>query len=217
MKRKGTFIVFEGPDCSGKTTQIKAVYEELLQMNYKVLNTREPGGSTIGKSVRDLMLTDKTIDLCGQSELFLIMADRAQHVKEIISPFLECGAIVLCDRWVESTIAYQGIRKGIDINTILGMHSIASDGVKPDMVFYFNLDSETQRKRLSERSGEPDKTEANQLINDQIRGFYRECSNDNYGECIGDRIDIDCSRSIQEITSTIVDSIRIFLETNKGV
>lgn len=147
MKHKGFFITIEGVEGAGKTTQIHRLADALGD---DVTVTREPGGTPVSEHIRDIFLTADTIS--AATELLLIAAARSQHVTELILPALNKGQIVICDRFSDATIAYQGYRKGIDLKIIEQINHIATDGLKPDITFLLDLPPEIglQRKRDSD-------------------------------------------------------------------
>lgn len=137
----GKFITFEGSEGSGKSTQIKLAQEYLESKGNAVLFVREPGGVTISEKIRDILLDTKTMDMGDECETLLYMAARAQLVKEVIIPALTDGKIILCDRFLDSTIAYQGYGNGVHIEKIKTIGDFATQGVKPDLTFVFDLDA----------------------------------------------------------------------------
>ena len=147
MNYKGFFITLEGVEGAGKTTQIHRLADALEDT---VLVTREPGGTPLSEQIRDIFLTASTMS--ATTELMLITAARAQHVTERILPALEVGQIVICDRFSDATIAYQGFRKGIDLKLIEQVNHIATGGLTPDVTFLLDLPPEIglQRKRDSD-------------------------------------------------------------------
>ena len=147
MKHKGFFITIEGVEGAGKTTQIHRLADALGD---DVIVTREPGGTPVSEQVRDIFLTAKSIS--ATTELLLIAAARSHHVSELILPALNDGQIVICDRFSDATIAYQGYRKGINLETIERVNHIATDGLKPNITFLLDLPPEIglQRKRDSD-------------------------------------------------------------------
>ncbi|MYF97863.1 dTMP kinase [Candidatus Poribacteria bacterium] len=149
MKHKGLFITLEGVEGAGKTTQVHRLANAIGE---NVLVTREPGGTPISEQIRNIFLTDA--DMSPSTELLLIAAARAQHVTERILPALNAGRIVICDRFSDATIAYQGYRKGIALQQIEKVNHIATGGLAPDVTFLLDLPPEIgiQRKR---NSGEP--------------------------------------------------------------
>ncbi len=146
---RGKFITFEGADGSGKTTQIEKIKTYLEQRGQKCILTREPGGSDLGNKIREILLHyDGEVDsLC---ELLLYMADRAQHVKKIIIPALNAGLTVLCDRYTDSSVAYQGYARGLDIERIMELNKIATDGLEPDLTIVFDVETEVAMQRVGE-------------------------------------------------------------------
>ena len=147
MKHNGFFITLEGVEGAGKTTQINLLAEAFGE---KVIVTREPGGTQISEQIREIFLT--AAEISAQTELMLIAASRAQHVSELILPALKDGKTVICDRFSDATIAYQGYRKGIDLELIEQVNSIATQGLKPDVTFLLDLppDVGLNRKRESD-------------------------------------------------------------------
>jgi len=145
---KGKFITFEGSEGSGKSTQIGLAKEFLETKGADVLFVREPGGTTIGEGIREILLSTKTVDMSDECETLLYMAARAQLVREVILPALNDGKIVLCDRFLDSTVAYQGYGHGIDIETIKHIGQFATEGIEPHLTFLFDLDVEEGFARL---------------------------------------------------------------------
>lgn len=150
---KGLFITFEGPDGSGKTTQLQRVADALRQEGYEVLESREPGGTMLAEKVRDIVL-DGSLPLLNKTEVLLYLAARSEHVSRVLRPALEAGKIVLCDRFSDSTLVYQGLVKGLDADG-LGMLRIlndyASDGLTPDLTLVLDGRPEILAARRSLR------------------------------------------------------------------
>lgn len=146
--KKGLFITFEGADGSGKTTQIELLDEYLLGKKKKTLLTREPGSRGLGTKIREILLNYEG-EVSSTAESFLFLADRAQHVDRIIKPALEEGRIVLCDRHTDSTLAYQGYGRQLDIERIKYLNDIATGGLKPDLTIVFDVDVETSMARIT--------------------------------------------------------------------
>ncbi len=147
MKNKGMFITFEGVDGCGKTTQINKLNEYLKEKKYNTILTLEPGGSEIGKNLRQILLHHKGF-VANMSELFLYLADRAQHTEEIVKENINKGNIVLCDRSIDSTVAYQGYARGYDIDKINLLNDIATGGLKPDLTLLFDVDVDISNERV---------------------------------------------------------------------
>lgn len=145
--KKGLFITFEGADGCGKTTQLNMLSEYLRNKGCEVLITREPGAKGLGEKFRDILLNYEGI-VSDKCESFLFLADRAQHVDTIVKPALDKGLIVLCDRHTDSTVAYQGYGRGLDIAQINILNNLATSGLKPDLTFVLDVDVETSMKRV---------------------------------------------------------------------
>jgi dTMP kinase len=146
-KYPGTFITLEGPDGAGKTTQLRIVSQELKTLGCAHVITRDPGGTAAGKQIRRILL-NTTNPLSTMAELLLYQADRAQNIAEIIIPALEKGLIVFCDRYIDSTIAYQGYGRGLCLDTINTLNALSTGGLKPDLTLLFDLDSQAGLSRL---------------------------------------------------------------------
>ncbi|MFQ5952383.1 MAG: dTMP kinase [Candidatus Omnitrophota bacterium] len=144
---KGIFITFEGPEGSGKSTHSQRAYEELLSDGYETIHTAEPGGTTLGKRIRDILLEKEDVSVSGKAELFLFEADRAQHVEDVILPALEEKKIVLCDRFNTATFAYQGYGLGMDMKKVEDIDVVATDGLSPDLTVLLDVDVETGLRR----------------------------------------------------------------------
>lgn len=141
------FITFEGADGCGKTTQIELLNKYLQQKGFKTLVTREPGAKGLGEKLREILLNYDG-EVSPNCESFLFLADRAQHVDCVIKPALKDGVIVLCDRHTDSTVAYQGYGRQLDIEQIKKLNEIAVNGLKPDLTIVFDIDIETSMQRV---------------------------------------------------------------------
>jgi dTMP kinase len=143
----GMFISFEGIEGTGKTIQSKMFYEYLLKKGRKVILTEEPGGTRIGLKIRDILLSIENKEMSPLAELFLYNASRAQHIKEVILPALKRGYTVITDRFSDSTVAYQGYGRRIDLNLIKSLEQTVTAGLKPYVTLLLDLDVETGLKR----------------------------------------------------------------------
>lgn len=148
---RGLFITLEGIDGSGKSTQRELLAGELRRRGLDVVATREPGGTAIGEGIRHLMVSDATSHIAPTTELLLYVAARAQHVAELIRPALDRGSFVISDRYTDSTIAFQGYGRGLDLKMIEELNEFATDGLKPDLTIVFDLDPEAARTRQGSR------------------------------------------------------------------
>ena len=148
MKR-GLFITLEGPDGSGKSTQIEFLKAYFQERNLPCVFTREPGGTAIGEKLRNIILDKENQEMCDMAEALLYAAARAQHVQQLIRPALEAGKIVVCDRFIDSSIAYQGYGRNLgDVVRII--NELAVDGCMPDVTFLMELSPEIGKSRISE-------------------------------------------------------------------
>lgn len=169
---KGKFITFEGGDGAGKTTLVDAVYASLTAKGKRVLKTKEPGGSPVGAGIRQLLLHSDT-PLTKRCELFLFLADRAEHVDKVIVPALEKGDIVLCDRFNDSTLAYQAGARGLDEEQVRALCTIACNSVEPDLTLYLDLDPRIAFERVKKMGKAKDQIEAEGFaFHDKIRAMF---------------------------------------------
>jgi dTMP kinase len=148
------FITFEGIEGSGKSTQIGLLAQALAERGLAATLTREPGGSGLGQTLRAILLSLETRDLNDRAELFLYLADRAQHVATIIRPALDAGGVVVCDRFADSTVAYQGHGRGLPLDLLLGFNQAAVAGTWPDLTILLDLDPATGLTRALARNRE---------------------------------------------------------------
>ena len=155
MEKKGLFLVFEGIDGSGKTSQLKRTKEYLEAKGYDVVTTREPGGTPISEKIRGLLLDPANGGMNDRCELLLYGAARAQHLAEVIRPAIACGKAVLCDRFSLSTAAYQGYGRGISLDLLDAVHSVAAFNVKPDLTLVVDVPVEVSAHRVAVSRGEP--------------------------------------------------------------
>ncbi len=146
-RKNGLFISFEGIDGCGKTTQIELLKKYLDEKKYETIVTLEPGGCEIGKNLREILLFHKGY-VSDIAEMFLYLADRAQHIQEIVLKNINEGRIVLCDRCIDSTVAYQGYGRKGNIEQINLLNKIATNGIEPDLTIVFDVDIETAQKRI---------------------------------------------------------------------
>ncbi len=153
---KGIFITLEGPDGSGKSTIMKMVADHLRKKNLDILWTREPGGTPIGERIRDIILDDNNQDMAFETEALLYAASRGQHVHEKILPALEKGQIVLCERFILSSLAYQGVGRGLGIERVKAINDFAIKGLRPDLTLFFHVDPATTLQRKTSKKGEID-------------------------------------------------------------
>lgn len=156
----GLFITFEGPDGAGKTTQLNRVAEWLEQQGFAFVRTREPGGTKISDSIRTLLLNPENSEMANETEVLLYAASRAQLVSEVILPALEDGKIVLCDRYMDASLAYQGYGLGYPVQQIAAINRFATTGVQPDRTYLLDIPVEIGMRRVFQKRGSaPDRIE----------------------------------------------------------
>ncbi len=175
----GLFVTFEGIEGSGKTTQIRMAADYLKKEGVSCVMTGEPGGTPLGGELRKILLDKTALALSGMAELLLFAADRAQHVEETIIPAMEAGAVVLCDRFSDATLAYQGYGRGQDIRCVRELCNFSSHSLIPDMTFLFDistaigLDRITERAHMAGDAPREDRFERERLqFHDMVRGGY---------------------------------------------
>src|SRR5215510_13891391 len=148
---RGLFITLEGIDGCGKSTQGEMLAGKLKQRGFEIVVTREPGGTVIGEGVRKLLVSDASVHIAPTTELLLYVAARAQHVAELIRPAVKAGRMVISDRYTDSTVAFQGYGRGLDLDVIERLNRFATGGLKPDLTIVFDLDPNTARSRSGSR------------------------------------------------------------------
>ena len=171
MAARGRFITFEGPEGSGKSTQLRMLGERLRASGHDVLETQEPGGTPIGIQIRHVLLDAKNRELCPTAELLLMFASRAQNVDEMILPALSAGRTVLSDRFTDSTLVYQGVGRGLGADVVYELDRIACRGLIPDLTLIIDIDAETGLARARHRSARTEDSETR--IEEQDVGFHR--------------------------------------------
>src|SRR5438132_2930723 len=152
MPRRGKFITFEGLDGTGKSTQLRKLATTLRAAGHKVVETREPGGTSTGERIRKVLLDSDTAGLSPRAEMALMFASRAQHIAEVIEPALEHGSIVLCDRFTDSTEAYQGSGRKLGTPAVLELHRILCGDLQPDLTILLDSDLATSVERARRRN-----------------------------------------------------------------
>lgn len=169
------FISFEGGEGSGKTTLIEKLYQELISLNYNVIKTREPGGSKIAEEIRNVILNVDNVNMDYRTEALLYAASRRQHLAEVIIPALNKGCIVICDRYIDSSLAYQGYARGLGIKEVLNVNQYATDGIMPDITFYIDVTPKVGLGRIKNSSRVPDRLDLEkQEFHEQVRKGYFE-------------------------------------------
>jgi len=200
---QGLFITMEGADGSGKSLQSKLLKEYLLERGFDVVTVREPGGTRIGEKIRDIIIDKENTAMDSMTEVLLYAASRAQLTQEVILPSLNAGKIVLSDRFVDSSLVYQGFARGLGIDTVMKINSFALCGLMPDITFFLDLPATDGLKRVHSRE-EPDRIEMEALSfhNKVYEGYL------SLVEMYPERIkSIDASRDIQEVKRSIIEIV----------
>jgi dTMP kinase len=200
------FVTIEGGDGAGKTTQLKALENHLTAVGKPCILTREPGGTSLGKLIRQILLEVGNQPVGPPTELFLYLADRAQHVQEIIIPAIEGGTIIVCDRYTDSTLAYQGYGRRIDLGLLRTLNDIASKGIKPDLTFLLDCPVEiglwraAQRRFRATGKKREDRFEREKVeFHERVRaGFLELARAEPERFCV-----IDASRPAEEVSNEI--------------
>ncbi len=200
------FITFEGIDASGKTTQVDLLETELKESGARVLRTRQPGGTQIGQIIRQILLNPDHTQLVAEAEVLLYMADRIQHIKEVILPALDDGQIVLCDRYHDATLAYQGGGRQLDLSWLKPIQD--KHLITPDMTFWFDISVEDSQERLQKRN-QSQGTENCRLESENTLFFERV--NAAYSQMCSDEperfVRIDALGDISEIHRRVLASV----------
>ncbi len=179
-KKNPLFITFEGGEGAGKTTLIDGLFHLLTEQGYKVVHTREPGGTDLGEKARELLLHQDHLKICPMAELLLFLTSRAQQIHETIRPALENGAIVLCDRFNESSIAYQGAARKLGVKEVESICRQVCRGTEPDLTFILSLDPLDGAKRIENRGEEKDRMESQQEgFHETVHNAYKQLAEEN--------------------------------------
>ncbi|WP_214851729.1 dTMP kinase [Exiguobacterium sp. s193] len=205
---KGTFITVEGPDGAGKTTQLQLMAEGLKRQGYEVVMTREPGGTRIGNEIRSLILNPDFSEMDEMTEILLYAASRAQHVNELIRPSLTAGTVVLCDRFVDASIAYQGHGLGYSIEQIRNVNEQATGGLTPDRTYLFDLTVSDSKRRMIERGALDRIEQRDDGFRERVyHGFLSLAASE------PERIQlIDANQSIEALHSVLLEDVLAYLK-----
>ncbi|MEB3102387.1 dTMP kinase [Ferviditalea candida] len=211
---KGIFITFEGPDGAGKTTQLKKLAFALQEEGWSAVVTREPGGTMISDKIREILLSPDHVEMSDQAEVLLYAASRAQHVRELIAPSLNRGEIVLCDRFVDASIAYQAYGLGVEERVVRSVNEFATGGLVPDRTYMLDIPVEESRHRLLTRSGaeltpELDRIEQKELeYHRRVReGFLRIAQAEPHRVRL-----LDAAGSEEVLAGAILSDVKLLLE-----
>lgn len=205
---KGLFIALEGPDGSGKSTITKLLGDYLREKCIDFIMTREPGGTLISEKIRDIILDNNNTNMSGETEALLYAASRGQHIYEKIIPSLEKGELVLCDRFVLSSLAYQGKGRGLGIKQVKAINDFAIKGIYPDLILFFHVDPELTLKRKTKELGGDRLEQEGKDFHKKVYEGYMEVL-EMYPENI--KI-IDATKSVEEVLKQSIKEIENLLE-----
>lgn len=201
---KGKFITLEGPDGSGKTTVSLEIVKKLKKMGYKVLLTREPGGVDIAEQIRKVILDKNNIAMDSKTEALLYAAARRQHLVEKVLPALEEGYIVICDRFVDSSLAYQGVGRQLGIDKVYQMNLFAIEDIMPDKTIFFDIDYKLGLERIKSNKRESDRLDNASLdFHKKVyEGYLAICNK--YPDRI---VKIDASLNVESVVDLVLEEI----------
>lgn len=204
--KKGLFISFEGPEGSGKSTHISLLADFLRSSHQEVIISYEPGGGTdLAASLRKILLNNKG-EISSKAELFLMLAARAEHVQYLIQPSLEKGAIVLCDRYIDSSLAYQGFGRGLDLDFIRQANNFATAGLSPDLTFLMDVDIQEGLKRAAHKA-ELDRIEKEkQEFHKRVRQGFLSLIDTDHRYFL-----LDCSQSVAQVQTILQQKVTAVL------
>jgi dTMP kinase len=208
--KKGIFITIEGPEGAGKTTIIEMLLEKLESEGYPIMKTREPGGIEIAEQIRSVILNKNNTGMDGRTEALLYAAARRQHLVEKVLPAIEQGFIVLCDRFIDSSLAYQGFARGIGMDEVYSINTFAIENRMPDATLYFDIDPEIGLKRINEHKGrEVNRLDLEDLeFHRKVREGYQLLSS-KYSNRI---IEIDASQPLQKVYEIAESNVRAIIQ-----
>ncbi|MBA4537467.1 dTMP kinase [Bacillus aquiflavi] len=210
--KKGIFITVEGPEGAGKTTIFRKLGEYLLEEGYQVLMTREPGGIAIAEQIREVILDKENTTMDARTEALLYAAARRQHLVEKVKPALESREIVLSDRFIDSSLAYQGYARGLGINEVLSINQFAIGDMMPDLTLYFDIEPEIGLERISLHKGR----EINRLDLEKLE-FHKKVHEgyhillNQFSERI---VKIDASKAVEEVYNETKTILMNFIESH---
>jgi dTMP kinase len=211
-KKTGLFITFEGGDGAGKTTLINRIHQDLIQSRWAVLKTRAPGGTHLGEAIRHLLLHKQDVLVSKRSELLLFLADRAQHVDELILPALQEGKIVLCDRFNDSTLAYQGGARGFEEQLLKKLCAFACDDLQPNLTLYLDLDPKIGFERNQKAGLAKDRIESENLkFHQRIRQAFKKIAKKEPKRFMM----IDASQTPEEVYTQAKEKIDALLKNHR--
>lgn len=201
--KKGLFITLEGPDGSGKTTVASLLCKKLEEMGYSIVHTREPGGNDIAEQIRAVILNPKNTAMDARTEALLYAASRRQHLVEKVVPAIEAGKIVICERFLDSSLAYQGYGRGLGADAIYSINAFAIENHMPDLTVYLDIDEEAGLARLKDRKDKDRLDVESVAFHHRVNEGYREIV-----KKFPERIKtVDASKPLEEVVNDTLDII----------
>ena len=202
---KGILITLEGPEGAGKTTILQQILPILTQVGVAILTTREPGGIRIADNIREIILAPENTAIDGKTELLLFAAARRQHLNEKVRPALAEGEIVIIDRFIDSSVAYQGYARGIDVADVEMINNFATDGLLPDLTLYFDVDTEIGLSRVMSGNREVNRLDLEaEEMHQKVRAGYQAIAKANPERIVT----IDASQTIDQVVSTTLSTLQ---------
>ncbi|WP_040209921.1 dTMP kinase [Clostridium polynesiense] len=208
---KGIFITIEGPDGAGKTSIIEDLKNYMMRSQRSYLFTREPGGITISESIRDIILNTKNISMDPRTEALLYAASRRQHLVEKVIPALNNGRIVICDRFIDSSLAYQGYARGLGVDEVMSINKFAIEDNMPDLTIYLDVEPEVGLARIAKnKNREINRLDLEKLeFHKKVRAGYKTLLTR-----YGDRIrEVDASKDREEVFNEVLQILKEFLNS----
>ena len=202
---KGILITLEGPEGAGKTTILQQILPILTQVGVAILTTREPGGIRIAENIREIILAPENTAIDGKTELLLFAAARRQHLNEKVRPALAEGEIVIIDRFIDSSVAYHGYARGIDVADVEMINNFATDGLLPDLTLYFDVDTEIGLSRVMSGNREVNRLDLEaEEMHQKVRAGYQAIAKANPERIVT----IDASQTIDQVVSTTLSTLQ---------
>lgn len=204
---RGIFITIEGPDGAGKTSVIKKLIPMLVKtVQQEIVATREPGGSRIAEEIRELILNPENIEMDIRTEALLYAAGRRQHLVEKIIPALETGKVVICDRFVDSSLAYQGVARGIGISEVAEINQFATDNLSPDLTLYLDIEAHLGLERINQNKDNRqfDRLDQETLeFHEKVRSAYLAIAKEQSERIV----QIDASQELEKVVADCYETI----------
>lgn len=208
---RGLFITLEGPDGSGKSTMISLIGEYLKEQGIDHIITREPGGTVIGEKIRGIIIDRENINMGPETEALLFAASRSQHVHEKILPSVESGKVVVCDRFLLSSLAYQGVGRGLGIQEVKAVNEFGLRGMTPDLILFFHVDPEVTLLRKTKEGGDRLEEEGGAFHREVYEGYMTLLKM--YPDNV---VVIDAEKTVEEVYTQTIAALEKVLKSKEG-